>query len=209
MDDTKHIQAVWIPVGAALVIGGYVVISTWIFTALAAPTERHLSVWSVALCAPGAIVLVGLYLIAAGMSPSRWLWLPGKSAMRRRELQHRAALSTLALFHIIGTTQAIRGTADTAAEWFSNLLDFVKAAWGFHEVAPLCVPRATFADQREWVKVVDAQLSSLIERCHIVPVDDDFMWSSEQQQEWQLYLKRASDEFMEYAKEVGADTVKP
>ena len=192
MDDTRHLQATWVPVGAALFVGGYVVSLTWLFTALAAPPGRHLSELSWPLIVPGVFSIAGLYVFAAVLSPAKWLRFPGKSKAQHRAEQEEIAPFFLALFVHTGRYEEIVGNEGSVREWQAAAVGFVRAAWGPHAAALVGLIKSMTADDpHEFAHRVNEELKGLAEQSLIMRVKDNFEWGPETS--WMQYINRMEE----------------
>ena len=186
-DEAKHLQAIWVPIGGAFLVGGFVVNTDWVFTVSAASPDRHLSIATWPLFLSVGIMAFGVYIIAAAMSPSPRLRLWGKAKARYRVEQREKALYYLSFFHSVGVIWTIKkpDKFERVTEWCDHLLDYTEHAWGLHERSIILMAARSGNDIQQWVGNVVAQTAGLIQRAQLVPVVDSFTWDGT---EWLAYL---------------------
>jgi len=138
VDERLHFRNLWVSIGAAMLIGGYVASTDWLFIVRSAPSTRHLSSFSLPLLAPGMFFLIGLYVILAGLLGTKWLWLPGKSRVRIHEDQRKRAEFFTSLFHSIAVQMSVKAnpTSEDVSAFILPFSHFIISAWGLHEFGP-------------------------------------------------------------------------
>lgn len=184
-DEHAEVRAIWVPSGAAVFVGGFVVMIDWYFAAQTVPSSRHLPVWPLYL-AVGFMVL-GFLVIWAGMSESKWLWLPGKSA-RRKALQREYAEYLTAFFMGVPLQLADRGTSiPEVRELQGHLQRFVIDAWGIAQSGSFMYLEG-IDDLDHLLLELSRRVTELGARCALIPVQRTFML--EPVPDWLTYCER-------------------
>jgi hypothetical protein len=204
MDERHRLREIWVPVGAALFVAGLVVNTDWMFTVLAAAPSRHLGSvvwpWIVSLI----VMLFGIYVIAAAVSPAKWLWLPGKAEIQGREDRRVEAARYVTLFASFIATMDMNDatTMEQVSEWHKMAAAFVASAYGSPQTAPFMLTASTDVTPRAWAHRLAESYTRLVVVSHATPVRDDFSWGAELP--WRKYVLKAS----EYALALDLDEIK-
>ena len=186
MDVRESFRNLWVSIGAAMLIAGYIASTDWLFTVRAASPHRNLSSFSWPLLVPGVFVLIGLYVVVAALSPTERMPLPGKKRVRLREEQRRCAEYFISIFHVRALTLATKSslTSDELVEFTSSLQRFVIDAWGLHESAPFMATES-LGDNKAMMWGIRGSLENLALRCRLIPVESNFTWPRDSK--WMTY----------------------
>ena len=171
-----------------MLIGGYIASTDWLFTVRAATPAQNLSSFSWPLLVPGVFVLIGLYVIVAGLSPVRWLPLPGKARVKRRQDQRKCAEYFVSIFHaraLLLATQTSLSTPDLMA-FTGSFQRYVISAWGLHESAAFMATE-NLGDNKAMMWGVRGKLEGLALRCRLIPVESNFAWPEDS--DWMSYCR--------------------
>ena len=116
----------WLGVGAAILTGGIVVMSEWVFAVRSAAPQNHLQLANPVLILPAVHIVAGIYVMIAAHAPSCPLF--GRSRVQRAEKRRQKAEYYLAKFHDIGDFYA-RGHGDVdmqkVNEYYTNLRNYL------------------------------------------------------------------------------------
>jgi hypothetical protein len=194
MESDQH-RSEWLAVGSAIFIGGIIVMAEWAFAVLSAAPENHLHFVNLILIVPGALIVVGFYVMIAAHVPSYPLF--GRTRVRKAIERRREADYYLAQFLYIGNFYGL-GYGDVDNEkvirWYTLMREFVLVAWGVREHSALSAfPDKT--DAQTMAFNISMRVTNLVERCHRLEVLEDFYWEPEPQ--WKTYVDELmkTDEF--------------
>ena len=145
----------------------------WYFAAQTVPASRHLPLWPLYLAI--SLMVLGFLVIWAGMSESKWLWLPGKLEARRKAKQRYYAEYLTAFFMGIPLQLADRGTSiPEVRELLEHLQRFVIDAWGIAQSGPFLFLEGI--DDLETLLIeLSRRIGELGARCALIPVQRPFM----------------------------------
>jgi len=180
MDERESFRNLWVSIGAAMLIGGYIASTDWLFTVRAASPARNLTSFSWPLLVPGVFVLIGLYVIVAALSPTKWMPLPGKARVKHRQEQRKCAEYFVSVFHARALMLATQSTLTTEeiAEFSTPLQRYVISAWGLHESAAF-MSTENMNDNKAMMWGIRDDLQNLALRCRLIPVESDFSWTKD------------------------------
>jgi hypothetical protein len=125
---------IWTVAGGLLFAVGLTVGATWVAARGGSHHGDYVSVLGgVAL----GCVLIGPYTFAAALTDTKWLWLPGKSAIRQRRIGRKEldSLRTQAIFTLtMAYLMGLQCDDDFAAcrDWLTDVQHFVSDVWGPH-----------------------------------------------------------------------------
>lgn len=201
----------WVPIAAAAIMGGYVVLIQGCVTVsiALATTTFH---WWIPVVGFGLSVLFGLfplvlgfYIIGAVSSPSGRDWI-GKKAMRREMIRQQLedtnrdlAVEALGRFLLAGALIRVRAKerSEDVEEWFTTLHAYLLDAWGLHELGPMMAAYSYMSKSKMMKEAIDA-LHSLVERSSRTPLRDGFdpgqpsKWATYLEEQKAAYLKPSS-----------------
>lgn len=188
MDERESFRNLWVSIGAAMLIAGYIASTDWLFTVRAAAPDRNLSSFSWPLLVPGAFVLIGLYVVVAALSPTKWMPLPGKKRVQHRQEQRKCAEYFVSVFHVRALVLATQRSlsAEELTEFTRSLQRYIISAWGLHESAPFMATE-NLNDNKAMMWGVRGSLENLALRCRLIPVEPDFSWLKDS--EWMSYCR--------------------
>jgi hypothetical protein len=190
-------RTIWTSLGGALFATGFVIGADWIFAVSGAPPSRHLSYNSAALYISIFLTVLGMIVFIIALTDL--MGLPGRARIRADELKREEVLILLAKFLGRGSIHMLmrETTAQNYANWTSNLIEFIRAAFGAHEAA-LLIPGPS-ANTAETFATVCNGIQSLIIRGRQIPISREFDPFASPDPVWKVYLSSVAQDIERFA----------